>query len=188
MRLHKRKYTAEQMLLIEPCATPEFREWIASQPRPNRMCGRDVPSSLNDLTFGELTALSAEGNNIAVALNAARVILGVTSRRRVMNEDAAIVAGFLNFVKDEAARIGALFEALNSRPTADEVAAGVEQLQFGAFGVVDWYALRMGIRNHDDVLSVKWVRIYECMRIDTQRADYQRRLREIVANKQSKKK
>lgn len=174
------------MLLIEPCATPDFRAWIESQPRPNKMCGRDVPTSLNDLTFGDLTALSAEGNNIFVAVNAARVVLGVKSRRRVLREPASTTAGFLNFVRAEAERINKLFATVNRKPTADEIAAGVESLQFGAFGVIDWYACRMGIQNHDDVLSVKWVRIYECMRIDAERSEYQQRLREIMAQKQTK--
>ena len=185
-RHRNKEYTTEQMLLIEPCATPEFRAWIASQPRPNKMCGRDVPSSLNDLTFGELTALSTDGNNIAVALNCAAVVLGVTSRRRVLREPASTTAGFLNFVHAEIKRINQLFADINRKPNADEIAAGVESLQFGAFGVVDWYARRMGFRDHDDVMSVKWVRIYECMRIDTETREYERRLRDILAQKHNK--
>ena len=79
-----------------------------------------------------------------------------------------------------------MFADINRKPNADEIAAGVESLKYGAFGVVDWYARRMGISDHDDVMSVKWFRIYECMRIDTETREYERRLRDILAQKHNK--
>ena len=68
---------------------------------------------------------------------------------------------------------------MQSKPTAKEKQAGVEKLQFGLFGILDWYAKRMGITDHDDVLTVPWLRIYKCMDMDNKVEQYQRRLNDI---------
>ena len=47
------------------------------------------------------------------------------------------------------------------------------------FGLVDWYAKRMGIQNHDEVMDVCWMRVYKCMDMDTKTQEFNRRLAEI---------
>ena len=56
------------------------------------------------------------------------------------------------------------------------------------FGILDWYAKRMGITNHDEVLTVPWLRIYKCMDMDNKVEQYQRRLNEISLNEARRKK
>ena len=46
----------------------------------------------------------------------------------------------------------------------------------------------MGITNHDDALSVPWLRVYQCMKMDAERDAYERRLRDIVNAKFKPKK
>lgn len=96
------------------------------------------------------------------------------------------MSGFVQWVTREVMRINQLFDEASRRPTSDEIAAGVLDLNFGVFGVLDWYARRMGYRDQNDVLSVKWVRIYECTRMDAERDEYERRLRDILARKNKK--
>ena len=70
----------------------------------------------------------------------------------------------------------------------DEIAAGVNDLDSGPFGLVDWYARRMGYKDHDEVLRVPWLRVWQTMKIDADRDDYERRLRDVINAKYKVKK
>ena len=83
-------------------------------------------------------------------------------------------------VKSEMERIGKLFQSLQSSNTADEKMAGIDRMNFGTFGVVDWYAKRMGIVNHDEVFATPWQRIYQCMKIDHEQNEFEKRYRKVV--------
>ena len=41
-------------------------------------------------------------------------------------------------------------------------------------------ARRMGIKDHDEVLGVPWMRLYKCMEMDGLQREYERRLGEIT--------
>ena len=90
------------------------------------------------------------------------------------------VVRFVGWVVSEVERINKLFDKIQAKPTAKEQRAGVERLDFGLFGMIDWYARRMGIQNHDEVFQVPWARIYKCMDMDAKTRDYERRLQEIA--------
>lgn len=98
------------------------------------------------------------------------------------------VFGFVNFCRAELERINKLFEAVAPTHTSEEIAAGIEDLNFGTFGVIDWYARRMGITNQDEVYSVAWVRIYTCMKNDNEQSEYEKRLNKQYLNKYKAKK
>lgn len=183
--------TTERILRIETALTPESREWLNTRPRPDRLFGRRVPESLDGLTFGELLSLQEiDGlNNGDSIVTLARVILKTRRPKRwLLRTPADRVFGFVAFVTKELERIGTLFKSIEHQPDEDEVAAGVNDLDFGPFGLVDWYARRMGITNHDDVLSVPWLRVYQCMKMDSDRDAYERRLRDIINAKFKPKK
>lgn len=177
--------TTEEMLIFDGVASAELREWMQSQPRPLCVLGRAVPESLDSLTYGELIELQMCGSTITDAvLCLCRVILGITNTRKVMRCDAGIMAGFIFWATAEVERIGKLFANVQRQPTAEEIQAGIHTLQFGAFGTADWYARRMGMTSHDDAFATKWVRIYQCLKMDNELEDYRNRLTKI---KQSKK-
>ena len=180
-----------RILRIEKALTPSSRAWLNHQPRPDRLFGRRVPDSLDGLTFGELLGLqeiegTSNGDSIVIV---ARTVL--KTRRPaawILRTRADRVFGFLAFVTRELERIGKLFKAIEHTPDEDELAAGVNDLDFGPFGLVDWYARRMGYTNHDDALSVPWLRVYQCMKMDAERDAYERRLRDVVNAKFKPKK
>lgn len=183
--------TTEHILRIEKALTPPSREWLNRQPRPDRLFGRRVPESLDGLTFGELLSLQEiDGlNNGDSIVTLARVILKTRRPKRwLLRSRCDRVFGFVAFVTRELERIGKLFKAIEHIPSEDEVAAGINDLDFGPFGLVDWYARRMGITNHDDVLSVAWLRVYQCMKMDAERDDYERRFRDVINAKYKPKK
>lgn len=93
----------------------------------------------------------------------------------------------MNFVKNEVNRVNSLFASIKPTHSSDEIAAGINDLNFGTFGVLDWYARRMGITNQDEVFSVPWIRIYTCMKNDNEKNEYESRLHKQYMNKARKK-
>lgn len=167
--------------------TDESRERIMSTlnraPKPTMLCGRSVPESLNTITFGQLDDLHdlASMKEGDIASEAVRIVLGTNNG--VLDEDVNDVFGFINWVTAEVVRINKVFDSIKPSPTSEEIQAGVDQLNFGSFGVLDWYARRMGIGDHEVVRDVAWVRIFNCMRIDYQRAEYEKRLSQVHQKK-----
>jgi hypothetical protein len=101
--------------------------------------------------------------------------------------DAGEVMAFAYWVAKELEAIGKLFQSLNVKPTPEQIKAGIKELDFGLFGTLDWFCLRMGITHHDEAEDIPWVRFYECMKNDNKRAKYEQNLRKIY-EQQSKQK
>ena len=146
-------------------------------PRPAYVGEKPCPENLNELTIGQLIEMStSDGPDTDYRI--AEIVLGY-DRQTTDGCRATEVAAFLSWAGREVKKISALFNQVRSRPTAKEKQAGVEKLNFGLFGMLDWFAKRMGITNHDEVLTVPWLRIYKCMDMDNQVNQYERRLNEI---------
>lgn len=167
-----------------------FRDWRAIAPytdfqmrkfsRPAYVGDKATPENLNDLTIGQLIELS-EVNEADAFFVICHVILGMQPNE-VDNARAVDVVRFGGWVLAEVEKINKLFGNIETKPTPQERQAGVEKLKFGLFGLIDWYARRMGITNHDEVFGVAWLRIYKCLDMDTQQNLYQRRLQEVYNN------
>lgn len=172
--------TTEEMLILDGVASEGLREWMKTRPRPFRVLGHAVPDSLSDLTYGQLVELQMCGTTTADAvLCLCRVILGITDARKVMRCDAGVMAGFIFWATAEVESISKLFTAVQRQPTPEEIQAGIHNLQFGAFGTADWYARRMGLKDHDEAFATKWVRIYQCLKMDNELEDYRTKLTKI---------
>ena len=78
-------------------------------------------------------------------------------------------------------------EALNLPLTPEQEAAGVGSMNHGWFGLIDVIVQRSGGRyDHDEASKLPDIRVFEMLRIDTDRAKVQRRMTEIMTKKQSK--
>lgn len=153
----------------------ELLERLKKQPRPSALCGREVPKDLNQLTYGTLDDLRSATSEDDPAGACAKVLLGIEPSDLLL-EDVNDVFGFANFITAELTRINKVFKSIKVSYSKEEIAAGVEKLDFGSFGVLDWYARRMGITNQNEVREVAWVRIYQCLRNDAIKNEYERRL------------
>lgn len=151
-------------------------------PKPSRVSRRIVPDTLNDLTMGELIQMQGIRTDHDVLFVPCRVLLDM-DEREVLKADAVEVLGFIHWTAREMKRINKLFASTSVPPTADEKKAGVEQLGFGMFGLLDYYAQRMGITDHEAVEHVPWVRVYKCLDMDARRIMFQRRLQHLLSNK-----
>ena len=174
-----------------------FRDWLAivpftdfriqQYPRPSFVGRTSVPETLNDLTIGQLIELSTIGENNASLYRIPEIILSMKPETTAKTRAVEVVQ-FIGWVTGEVQRINKLFEQAGGKPTEAEKRAGVNKLSFGLFGMLDWYAKRMGITDHDEVLSVPWMRIYKCMEMDNLVQQYEKRYNEIALREARRKK
>lgn len=177
-----------KVLMLESILTEESRELLLKLPKPHKVCDKETPADLNSISLGTLYDLQeavASEDMRTIVTECARILLGIAPLK-LLRSRADYALGFALWVLRELERIAKMWSAISPKPSAEAVQAGIDKLDFGNFGTVDWYAQRMGIADHDIVMRLPWVRIFECMRIDNERGAFQERLREIMA-KQSKK-
>jgi hypothetical protein len=174
-----------KFVMLMPYMTADTIKSLVLIPPPKKFNKRDVPDTLQMVTFGTLTQLqqAADSNDyIKTCCKLVSVLTGV-DERVVASRRAYDVLGIVNMIQSEMERIGKLFQSLQGDHSSDEVAAGIERLEFGAFGIVDWYAQRMGIIDHEEVFATPWARIYQCMKIDHEQGEFEKRYRKIIENR-----
>ena len=138
---------------------------------------RKRPEDLSGLTIGQLIEIG-ETVGADTDYRVMDIVLGMGKEEADACRATEVVA-FLSWTGRQVRKINRMFESIQAKPTSKEKRAGVDKLQFGLFGVLDWYAKRMGITDHDEVLKVPWMRIYICMKMDNEVQQYERRLNEI---------
>lgn len=173
------RYTMADLLVLNDVVSESFKETLSNAERPAKLYGKVVPETLNGLTYGQLIELQEATDPITQIAACANAVLGVNDMNVIMAEDGVASFGFLLWIKRELERINGLFKELEYQPTPEEVQAGYYSLRGGRFATLDWYARRMGITNHDDVLAVSWLIYYECKRIDHEQFLFQRRVQDI---------
>lgn len=151
---------------------------VKKLPRPKEVGGFIVPDDLNGLTLGQLLQLQDMRNESDAFFIPCKVMFGM-SDEEILGCRAVEVVCLASWVSREVERIGQLFKSCHNEPKAEEVRAGIHLINFGVFGLIDWFAKRMGITNHEEVENVPWVRVYKCMQMDAEMEAFNRRLNEI---------
>lgn len=172
----------KEFLILATVTKDDMQAKLSRLQRPSSVCGVRVPQDLNNLTIGEIMELQGITTETDAITVPCRVVLGL-AEREVMNEDAEKVFGFVMWVVKEMERINKLFERTRVPPTKEEKEAGVDRLNFGPFGILDWYARRMGITDHEYAGFTPWPRVYKCLEMDAQHTLYERRLRNVYNKK-----
>lgn len=152
-------------------------EWQKMR-KPYKVGTHKTPESLADMTIGQMLELQYMKDGRAMFYNTTRILLGM-SEQETARALAVEVVSFVGWVIGQINRINRLFDKAKGHPTQKEVRAGIEQLKFGMFGLIDWYAKRMGIQNHDDVMGVSWMRVYKCLDMDTKTNEFNRRMAQM---------
>ena len=174
---------------LMPYMTSESIQSLVLIGVPETFNRKPVPKDLQLATFGMLTRLQTapkDNDYLKTCCALVSVFTGMPSER-VASRPAIEVLGIVNMLQREMERIGKLFQSLNSDKSAEEVNAGIERLNFGAFGIVDWYAKRMGIVDHEEVFAIPWARIYQCMKIDFEQGEFEKRYRKIIEHRSKRK-
>lgn len=145
--------------------------------KPADFGGVKVPENLNEVSYGLLDDLAniskrKEGDPMTEAIC---LILQIPTEK-VYEANVFDVFGLAKWIGEEVKKINRLFERISPNYSPEEVAAGVKSLNFGSFGVLDWYANRQRISDQNEVRDVAWVRIYTCMKNDNAKAEFSKRL------------
>ena len=180
MKRNKMKTVAD-VLHWEPFLEDDQVAALKEVTCPTRIAGKQAPQDLNDITLGQLIQLEAIAAEKGIFVAIAVVLLG-KDEAWAMKAPAMEMLGLRNMVVAEQDRIAALFASLTRDHTAAEIMAGIEQLNFGMFGLADWYARRMGISDHEDAFNTPWLRIWQCRKNDIEEAEYNERYQKIKHN------
>lgn len=146
--------------------------------RPFEVAGKRTQENLNDMTVGQMLQLSGMKSGGDLFYKTTEVLLGL-DEAQTAKALAVEVVSYVGWVIGQIERINRLFDKAKGKPTDKELRAGINRLKFGMFGLVDWYAQRMGITNHDDVMGISWMRLYKCMDIDNRTNEFNRRMANI---------
>jgi hypothetical protein len=149
--------------------------------RPSFVGEVETPENLDSLTFGNLIKLSRLKDGSSIFYDVCKIVLDL-DKAAVDKARAIDVVSFVGWVTGEVNRINKLFSRLSEKPTDNERKAGIDKLNFGLFGMVDRYARRMHIQNHDEVMAVPWIRVYQCLKMDNEVDKFQRRYMEETQN------
>lgn len=149
--------------------------------RCKRVGKRETPDTLNGITFGQLWQLQELKDMGKMLVEVPKIVLGMTDEELAEAPTTEVVR-FVAWTARELKRINDLFEKINRKPKSEEVRAGIHKLNHGLFGMADWYAKRMGIKDHEEVMSVGWIRIYQCMKKDNEVAEFEERLQKVYEN------
>lgn len=168
-----------------PALSEETTKAINNLNPPAKFCGVKCPPDLQRVNYGTLVSLqtSPQENYYNTVVNLVSVLFPGVKRAKIERAPACEILGVVSMIRREMERIGKLFATLNEEPSEDEQRAGVETLQFGAFGIADYYAQRMGICDHEEAFKTPWTRIFRCLSMDKARGDYEKRLRNVIQNK-----
>lgn len=151
-------------------------------PKPDRIDGLRTPQNLDHLTMGQFTALGHIGSGDTL-VDPVCIVMGM-ERESVLGLPFLKVVGMAQWVASQMREVAKMFDSIPCETTVEQRRAGVEKLNFGAFGLVDSYARRMGIVDHDYVLDcVPWLRVWQCMKNDAMVAEYEKRLRKVYEDK-----
>lgn len=167
---------------VFPFISPECiafnNEALNKADKPKYIFGKEVPADLKLITFGQYSDLcdvfSGEQGFDTIE-EVARILFEATDEE-IAEASVFDLWGLANFAAKEIGSINKLFSEIKMDYTPEEKRAGIDRLQFGTFGILDWYARRMGIHDQNEVNKEKWVRIYQCMKNDMEEALFQRRL------------
>lgn len=174
--------TLGDLLKWEPYLGQQMRHDLLDIPCPQCIGLKEAPQDLNHLTLEQLIQLEQIGAQKGVFFAIGTVLLDMTDAQ-TLQAPAYEMVGLRNMVVAEQERIAALFSSLSREPNADEVMAGIDKLDFGLFGLADWYARRMHITDHDVAFKTPWVRIWQCRSNDIQEAEFEKKFQEIQINK-----
>ena len=151
-KVRKYSYNYREFLTLFPCCRESHQQNLLNQlwkaEKPQYLLGQKVPENFNTITYGQLDDLSRAKDCDDPVARCLEVIMGF-SMAQINSLNVWDVFGFASFCLKELERINKLFLSIKQNHTSEEIAAGIEDLNFGTFGVVDWYAKRMGITNQD---------------------------------------
>ena len=182
----------EDIITYGGIMTAESRERLAKIPCPKRIAGHQAPKDLNGLTMAQLISLWSIPNEKSILSDSLAAVFGYhINQRRCARKEKRIrrhaqyirigkAVGWCNFIQSELLRIKEMWSRCEVPIEALDKQAGVEQLNFGFFSILDAYAQRQHISDPDEVLKVQWVKVWQSLLKDAETFKFQRRKDKLI--------
>lgn len=182
----------EDIITYGGIMTAESRERIAKIPCPKRIAGHRTPKDLNAITMAQLISLWSIPDERSLLSDSLAAVIGYhvnerrcnrkerRIRRRARNIRIGKAVGWCNFIQSELLRIKEMWSRCEVPIEALDKQAGVEQLNFGFFSIIDAYAQRQHITDPDEVLKVQWVKVWQSLLKDAETFKFQRRRDKLI--------
>lgn len=129
----------------------------------------------NQLTFGQLCALQGMKTGGDVLTKAPFIILEGTEKK-FFKQPVLSALSFISNMNKELERISNAFKSIEYKPSKEEIKAGIKEVNNSMHNIADWYAIRMGIQDVNEVYNIKWTIIWSAMRIENQNAELRRKM------------
>lgn len=136
----------------------------------------DFKFDYNNLTFGQLCALQGMKTGGDVLMKAPFIILENIDKKKFFKQPILNALSFISNMNKELERIGNAFKSIEYKPSKEEIKAGIKEVNNSMHNIADWYALRMGIQDVNEVYNIKWTIIWAAMRIENQNAELRRKM------------
>ena len=185
----------EDLIRWEDLITEESKAKLQAIGRPSKLALKKTPENLDDITLGQLITLWRIKDEWDLFYLSAICVLAYDDNdrrynfkqkligRRLRHTGAGKAIGWSNFVSNELLRINEMWQKCNVPLTDIDRQAGADNLNFGFFSIIDAYAQRQGITDHDDVLKVKWIKVWQSLQKDAEIAKFQLRRERILENR-----
>lgn len=181
----------EDLIRWEDLISEDSKAKLQAIGRPARLAGKKTPENLDDITLGQLITLWHIKDERDLFYLSALCIFAYDKsvfrqkliEIRLRHAGAGRAIGWSNFVSNELIRINEMWQRCDVPLSDIDRQAGAADLNFGFFSIIDAYAQRQGIVNHDDVLKVKWIEVWQSLQKDAEIAKFQLRRERILESR-----
>lgn len=176
--MRKRKTFKEWRIIAEHAKNIDELD-LKSMNRPLMVSGKETPKDLSAMTMGQMVTLSQMKADWGLFYALCKEFLGMTEEETDA-ADAVQVVMFCGWCVGRLDDMNKMLQGLDAKHSSEQLRAGIEKLNFGIFGLIDWYAKRMGITDHEAVMDVPVLRVYQCLKMDNEQQQYEKRLAKIM--------
>ena len=160
-----------------------FQSMIIESGKPESVGGHKLPENLDSISYGQRLDLMEMKTDEDAIFMPCEILFKMT-RHQILSESIYKIAALSKWVVSELNRMTERENrTLKYNPEPEELRAGINRVNFGAFGLIDTIVKTRPVYTHEDVLSLSCSKIYAMQLIDYQNRMFEKRLRKEYSKK-----
>lgn len=160
-----------------------FENEIIESERPDFINGNKVPDSLDSITYSQRIDLQDIKSESDMLFKPCEILFNLP-KNEILSLSVQQVVGLSLWVVKELNRMSKREEnTLNYKPEPEELRAGISDLKFGAFGIIDSIVKSRPVYTHEEVLQLSCAKVYAMQLIDHKQRMFEKRLRKEYSKK-----
>ena len=150
---------------------------ILQAKRPDSILTHAVPESLDSITYSQRLDLQDIKTESDMLFKPCEILFSMT-KNDVLSVSVFSIIGLSMWVIKELNRMSDRERTtLEYKPEPEELKAGINELRFGAFGIIDSIVRTRPVYTHEAVLQLSCAKVYAMQLIDHKQRMYEKRLR-----------